>query len=81
MLDRTALFHATHKGDFDSYLNLVRAGANIHDRDASGLPIISVAVARGCVKIVRDLLEEAPRLTLTLLVYPLHYTKQSKLET
>lgn len=57
VLDRTALFHATHKGDFNSYLNLVRAGANIHDRDASGLPIISVAVARGCVKIVRDLLE------------------------
>lgn len=60
VLDRTALFHATHKGDFDSCLNLVRAGANIHDRDASGLPIISVAVARGCVKIVRDLLERAP---------------------
>jgi ankyrin repeat protein len=57
VLDRTALFHAAHKGDFNSYLNLVRAGANIHDRDASGLPIISVAVARGCVKIVRDLLE------------------------
>jgi hypothetical protein len=56
VLDRTALFHATHNGDFDSYLNIVRAGARIDDRDASGLPIISVAVARGSVKIVRDLL-------------------------
>lgn len=56
VLDRTALFHAVHRGDFDSYLNLVCAGADIHDRDASNLPILSVAVARGSVNIVRDLL-------------------------
>jgi hypothetical protein len=74
VLDRTALFHATHKGDFDSYLNLVRAGANIHDRDASGLPIISVAVARGCLKIVRDLLERgaSPNPDSVGLPSPLH---------
>jgi hypothetical protein len=56
VLGRTALSHAAHRGNFDSYQNLVRAGANIHDRDASGLPILSVAVARGSVNIVRDLL-------------------------
>jgi hypothetical protein len=56
LLDRTALCHAAHNGDFDSYSRLLDAGADRFDRDSSGQSILRVAARAGRERIVDDLL-------------------------
>jgi len=56
ILERSALFHAAHQGDFGSYSTLVDAGANIYHRDSSTQSILGAAAAAGSTEIVRDLL-------------------------
>jgi ankyrin repeat protein len=55
-LHRHALFYAAHNGDYESFLTLVRAGANFTDRDASGRSILRVAAVSGSARIVEYLL-------------------------
>jgi ankyrin repeat protein len=74
ILERPALFHAAHHGDFDSYLTLVDAGANIHHRDPSSQSILGAAAAAGSTEIVRDLLDRGvlPNDDIFHLSNPLH---------
>lgn len=74
ILERPALFHAAHHGDFDSYLTLVDAGANIYHRDPSSQSILGAAAAAGSTEIVRDLLDRGvpPNDDILHLSNPLH---------
>jgi ankyrin repeat protein len=74
ILQRPALFHAAHHGDFASYLTLVNAGANIYHRDSSSQSILGAAAAAGSTEIVRDLLDRGvpPNDDIFHLSNPLH---------
>jgi hypothetical protein len=74
ILERPALFHAAHHGNFNSYLTLVAAGANIHHRDSSSQSILGAAAAAGSTEIVRDLLDRGvpPNDDIFHLSNPLH---------
>jgi hypothetical protein len=74
ILERPALFYAAHHGSLDSYLTLVDAGANIHDRDSSSQSILGAAAAAGSTEIVRDLLDRgvSPNDDIFQVSNPLH---------
>jgi ankyrin repeat protein len=78
VLERPALFHAAYHGDFESYLTLVNAGANIHHCDTSGQGILGAAAAAGSTKIVRDLLDRGvPPNDILYQSHPLHDAAQA----
>lgn len=54
---RTVLFHAAYRGPLETVVSLVRAGANVLDRDEAGQSILCAASAGGNADIVRWLLE------------------------
>jgi Ankyrin repeats (3 copies) len=57
LFQRTALFHTAHRGNLETLVTLVEAGANVLDRDEACQSILGIASAAGKADIVRWLLE------------------------
>jgi ankyrin repeat protein len=57
LFQRTLLFHTSGRGNLETFVTLVQAGANVFDRDEAGQSILGAACAAGNLDVVRWLLE------------------------